>query len=190
MPRTTRIIDGLLGVFKSLNDPNESPEQRTKAKDLLAFRTIITMLSHIQSPNIQSSTNTPIGTSGDDRRELRVLDALSTVLIRQHEIIAVVARPYDGSSLQVFASVVHPSNAEPLSQPGVDPGDQSFWDRVCNFTAAMNPRISKINNHSDSLINTTSLPIIENHENRVPGELVNAAKENVSVLEIFLQTHW
>jgi hypothetical protein len=40
----------------------------------------------------------------------------SAVLIRQHEVTAVVAKPYDGCSIQVFASVVYQgSNAEPLS---------------------------------------------------------------------------
>ena len=32
--------------------------------------------------------------------------------MRQHEITAVVARPYDGSNLQVFASIAYLSNTE------------------------------------------------------------------------------
>ena len=97
----------------------------TKADDLLAFRSIITMLSHIQS-NGRSSTDSEarlIATrTADDSsyKELRLLDALSTVLTRQHEVIAVVALPYCGSDdggsesnhkVRVFASVVNPSNA-------------------------------------------------------------------------------
>lgn len=167
-----------------------SESESTKAKDLLAFRTIITMLSQIQSecPNSRFATTAPIGTAKDDRKTLRVLDALSTVLIREHEITAVVAHPYDGVKLQVFASVIYPSKTEPsLLQPAAETGGQSIWDR---FTVAVNPRVTKINNNDDSLVNSTSLPILDDHQDKVPGELVNAAKGNVSVLDIYLKTHW
>jgi hypothetical protein len=163
-----------------LPEPPESTIPDLKAQDLLAFRTIITMLSYIQSSNNESATPGPLG-ANEDRKELRVLDALSTLLIRQHEITAVVARPYDGFKLQVFASIAHSSNAEPLLQPS------GLWSWAFNnYTVATNPRNSKINNHNDSLMNQTSLPYIGDHQDKIPSDLVNADK----VLPIYLKNYW
>jgi len=166
-----------------------------KKKDLQAFRTIITMLSHIQSPS-RSSETAPIGVERQDRRALRVLDALSALLVRSHEITAVVAQKYDGSHFQVLASAVLPSDgkleAESLHQNlHQDSGGQTFWSRVSNFTVSVNPRTSKINGHEDSLINKTSLPLIEDYDISKLEDLAAAAKdENKSVLDIYLKTYW
>jgi len=163
----------------------------TKANDLLAFHTMITMLSHIQSPNNESTNTGPIATVEEDRDELRVLDALSAMLSRQHEITAVLAKSYNISNLQVFASTTYPSNSEPLLQPGAEPSTQSFWSRIWNFTAVTNPRDTQVNGHTDSLMNQTPLPYIGDHQDKVPGELVTAAAtENSPLLNIFLENYW
>lgn len=76
-----------------LNIPARSQSEsdlETTTRNLLAFRTIIAMLSYMDSHNSRLATMAPIGES-KDRKELRVLDALSTVLIREHEKTAVVA---------------------------------------------------------------------------------------------------
>jgi hypothetical protein len=132
----TRLWDAINCAFQKVSSRSNTPAidktpepSPTKANDLLAFRTIITMLSHIQSPNNKSTNTGPIATVKDDREVLRVLDALSAMLSRQHEITAVLAQPYDGSKLQVFAATAYPSNAD---QPGAEPSTQSFWSR--NFT--------------------------------------------------------
>ena len=52
----------------------------------------------------------PLGTNQEDHRSLRILDALSTVLVRKHKVIAVMVKPYDGSDVQFLASMVQPSN--------------------------------------------------------------------------------
>ena len=93
----------------AIDRTDKSPEPSpTKANDLLAFRTIITMLSHIQSPNNESTTTGPIATVKEDRDELRVLDALSAMLSRQHEITAVLAKPYNqGDKLQCAVKTVY-----------------------------------------------------------------------------------
>jgi hypothetical protein len=102
-----------------------------------------------------------------------------------------VARPYDGSNLQVFASIAYSSNAEPLPQPDAEPGIQGFWNRVYNnYTVAVNPRDTRVNGHTDSLVNRTSLPYIGDHQDKLPGELVTAAEQNAPVLDIFLKNHW
>lgn len=161
-----------------------------KAEDLLAFRTIITMLSYLQSHNgAVTSRSGPSATNKTDHNTLRVLDALSTIMTRQHEVIAVLAKPYDGSTLQVFASVVYSNKAEPLLQPSAEP-DQDLWSRVCKFVAAIDTRETKVNNQNDSLMNKTSVPFIGDHQDKVPQELVTRVKENAPVLDIFLQKHW
>jgi hypothetical protein len=80
-----------------------SPAAEPSLKTLLmAFRTIATILSHIQSSSraLKSERAFPTG-DVNDREALTILDAMSTVLVREYEIIAVVAPPYEGSRLQV-----------------------------------------------------------------------------------------
>jgi hypothetical protein len=178
------------GTSEKPLEPSQSiitdSDTSTKAEDLLAFRTIITMLSYVKSPNIKLPTKTPIATAPEDRRLLSVLDALSAVLIRQHEITAVVGKSYE-HAVQVFVSVVYPGKAEPLLQSDAVPEEPSFWNR---FTVGVNPRTSKINGKTDSLINRTKLPTIGDFQNSVPRDLVEAVEKNVPVLDRFLQDYW
>ena len=104
----------------------------------------------------------------EDHIELRVPDALSAVLIREHKVTAVVAH---------------------YSETQASHG-QSRYEWGWKYTIAIYPRSLKINGHTDSLMNLTPLPILGDHQNEVPGELVDVAKENGLVLEIFLKTHW
>jgi hypothetical protein len=188
------VLNRVVHTFKKR--PARSNTQATasatgsKAKDLLAFRTIITMLSQLHTPKTRSATNTPMATTKEHRRDLRVLDALSVVLIREHEITAVMAKPYDGCNIQVFASVVDSGNAEPPLQPDAElaSGVWGVGEWFRNFTIALNPRYKPIYGHSDSLINSTLLPTIGDHQ--VPEELVTAAKENLPVLNIFFEKYW
>ena len=190
---------------KMQRKPSE-PSPSTKAEDLLAFRTITTMLSFIQSTTGQlrrtANTMTPLGTDREDRRLLRILDALSTVLVREHEVIAVVVKPYDGSDVQVLASMVQPSN-EPLLQPsnesllqsGANSDSQSFLRRVLsNFTFAMNTHHNPIYKNNDSLLNSSPLPRIGDYEDKVPEDLTAAVKSGVkvsdSVLRAYLDAYW
>ena len=79
-------------TIKALKRTFQAPAKSsddTKAQDLLAFRTIISMLSFLQSPSSRASSLSIWG-SEDDRSTLSVLDALSAVLIREHEVTAVI----------------------------------------------------------------------------------------------------
>jgi hypothetical protein len=158
---------------KQAIDTSEMPPAEISESILFeAFRTITTILSYIHSPSRRFSSETgPIGDGYDDREALKVLDALSAVLIRDHEIVAVVAPPYN----------------EFLLQPGSDDQTRSLWGL---FWATLNPRTSKIYGNTDSLQNNTSLPLIGDYEDKVPINLITAAKENAPVLEVFLQSHW
>jgi hypothetical protein len=197
------LIHSLKTAYSNIQAPqagmSKKPPQPSKDEDLRAFRTITTMLSYIQSTtSTRSSANSeseaPKRTEKEeDRKILNVLDALSAILIREHEVTAVVASPYDGyrGSIQVFASVVYQGNAaEPFLQSNEvpsEPGVHNFWSR---FTVGVNTRNHPINKHTDSLMNSTSFPTIGDHEKIVPVELVNAAKENVPLLDLFLKTCW
>jgi len=162
-----------------------------KSKYLRAFRTITSMLALIQSPASRNSTEAgPIATGGRDCKELRVLDSLSAVLVRCDEIIAAVARPYDGSGLEVFVSVIHPSIAQPLLQSGVVSNPSTLWGALYNFTVAMNPRTDEVNGKNDSLMNTGLYPLIGDYKDQIPKDLVSAAEKNESVLDIFLKSYW
>ena len=164
------------------------PSPSTKAEDLLAFCTIITMLSFIQSTTGQlgctATMTAPLGTNREDCRSLRILDALSTVLVREHEVIAVMVKPYDGPDIQVLASMVQPSNEnllqpsnEYLLQSGANSDSQSFMRQVLsNFTIAMNTCYDPIYKNKDSLMNSSTLPCIGDYEDKVPENLTAAVK--------------
>jgi hypothetical protein len=180
----------ILNAFKSSDSEN-------KATDLQAFRMIMTMLDLLEPPFGRLSSTEESGrrsVSEDDRTKLKVLDALATLLIRQHEITAVVAKPYDGFNLQVLASVIlNNGNAKNLHQPSPD-SESSIWNRVLNnFIVTPNVRRDdqKINNQIDSLLNNTPLPLIGEYHEGVPKDLVAAAKEeNGSILNTYLKNHW
>jgi hypothetical protein len=197
--------------------PDPSPSQPSttpsKARDLLALRTIIMMLSLIDSPDGRSlapNYKPPLGILPKERKELKVLDALSAVLIREHEITAVMAKPYDGANLQVIGSVVHPSDAEPSLQPAssnVEPSlqpasnseTQGFWRRIRSnfkFAVTVNPRSSPINGHTDSLRNKDILPslIACKDSVTVPPQLIATAKHegnaSMPLLDLYLKDFW
>ena len=131
----------------------------------------------------------PLGTKREDCRSLRILDALSTVLVRKHEVIAVMVKPYDGSDVQVLASMVQPSN-ESLLQSGANSDSQSFMRHMLsNFTIAMNTRHDPIYNHKDSLMNSSPLPHIGDYEDKVPEDLTAAIKSGVKVSDLVLRAY-
>ena len=182
---------------KMQREPSK-PSPSTKAEDLLAFHTITMMISFIQSTTGQigctATTAAPLGTDQEDCRLLRILNALSTVLVREHEVIAVVVKPYDGSNIQVLASMVQPSN-EPLLQSGANSDSQSFMRQMLSdFTVTMNTRHDPIYKNYDSLLNSSPLPCIGDYEDKVPEDLTAAIKSGVkvsdSVLRAYLDAYW
>jgi hypothetical protein len=158
-----------------------------------AFRTIITMLHYFNTPNKRLHPDWPgPGEKGpldpkddNEKQELRELDALSALLIRKHEITAVVA---DWTQHEVFASVIFPNNcnAEPLVQSKLN---KSWKSKIISFTASMNPRTSP----NDIVMNDTLQPIIvECDSKHVPSSLAVAShsRDNAaSLLDNYLAEH-
>lgn len=101
---------------------------------ILAFRTITTLLALIQCPT-ESTQIEPVHISKPEGNELRVLDALAALLIRQHEKAAVMAKPFDGKSIQVFAVVNlnNPRPADTRAEPGF---------KAIRWLASLNSRYS------------------------------------------------
>jgi hypothetical protein len=68
---------------------------------LYAFRTIITMISLIRS-----AKRIPEKRFKDGSRELKIVDALAAIVIREHGVAAVASNPDSGSGrVEVFTSV-------------------------------------------------------------------------------------
>lgn len=86
--------------------PNEPGSNTPLKENILAFRTIITLLSTIQEAGAINLT-TNIESFGEERATLRVLAALATVLVRKHEVVTVATLPNGqsqvGKSLKVTA---------------------------------------------------------------------------------------
>jgi hypothetical protein len=104
---------------KNLKQLNESSGGESNDSDvpdsramILAFRMITTMLSYIKSP---TEVTTRPNISDSQRYELRVLDALSAVIIRRYEVAAVMAKRYNGDKkIEVLVSVNDTSISEPV----------------------------------------------------------------------------
>lgn len=120
--------------------PEATPSEATPSEAILAFRTITTMLALVQE-----------GTSFSDskglhnvelRRELKLVNALSTVIVRDVEIAAVVVKPDNGSGqLEVIACTHLTSLGKELTTPQPNPSiNEYFW----RFLATANPRKDEV----------------------------------------------
>jgi hypothetical protein len=159
------------------------------AQAILAFRTITTMLSLIQSPitGTIDARRKDIPQTDAQRYQLRVLDAMAAVVVRANEIVAIAAKQYDGSSIQVLASVVHLDAFEPILT--IHQPDEGQWNLFRWFLVTPNPRDPKKNPSSpiDSLTTDTDLTLVD-PDIKVSKELSEAS--GVPLLKLFLNTHW
>ena len=97
-----------LNLNESHSSHLTSDRDIAKKKDdaILTFHTITTMLSLIQSPTevTKSGITGQKDISDPHRRDLRVLDAISALAIRKHEIAAVMAKRHNEANIQVLVS--------------------------------------------------------------------------------------
>ena len=91
----------------SHSPPNDIP------RNILAFRTITTMLHHIQQerPFKISDSNIP----DEHSQELKLSNALATVAVADHNVVA-VAMVHSAEGLKVIACTQWSNNKGPLSQ--------------------------------------------------------------------------
>jgi hypothetical protein len=152
-----------------------------RVADILAFRTITTLLSLFQ-PHANS---TPPTHSKAEHDELMVLDSLAALLVRQHEVAAVTSTGNDGSSIQVLASVVRLDNSRPIfTDISPQPTRNSF-----QWVASMNPRSNppKSNYAVDQLLTSPDVSLVD-PDDQIPEKLLAAKDKNL--LNTFLLTQW
>lgn len=177
--------------------PTESPRQSDRSitvdsdeDAILAFRTITTMLSLIQSPTETTSTRAKEVPSKDKRRELKILDALSAVAVRRYEIVAVVAKSYNGSNLEVIASV---DNAVPaLNIHQQDGRSLAALKSSFQWFITPNPRDAgrkgNRNIKPDSLTTRNQCMTLVEPHTQISEKLSKANPDNL--LDVFLQNEW
>jgi hypothetical protein len=149
------------------------------------------MLAQIQHGTTFSNTRL----KPDDevkRRELRLLNALATIMVREHEIVAVV-RKMGGKPgiLEVIACVHLPSDTDELTPAQTDhqndPNFKNVGTQIWRLLATPNPRKpqrtdpepSTANANSstaDSLFPTSDVPSIVDPEDRIPEDLKDGTR--------------
>lgn len=126
---------GLGNLFQKMSDGSNS-ESTSTLNDIYAFRTMTTLLSALNHlrPNSMPVIQPP-SLSDKQAHELKVLTALATVLVMEHEKVAVVTKHGDGGSEEVFACTDNIT---------VDENTKSFptdiLENLWNFVVAENPR--------------------------------------------------
>jgi hypothetical protein len=145
---------------------------------ILAFRTITTMLALIQCPTETTKLGPKNQISNTKRRELRILDAISALLIREYENVAVIAKPYDGKSIQVVC-VVNLNNLGFAATP-----KEPAWP--IRWLASLNSRRTSPvfpENEDDSMK-------VVDPETRVHRTLLEHKNNPQMLLNTFILTQW
>jgi hypothetical protein len=150
----------------------------------LAFRTITTMLAAFQSPNefTYSGRN---DVPDHQRRQLKVLDALSAVAVRQYEVVAAIAKNSSGPDLQVVVSVnkLEPAFDIPQHSDGFSSWSPLRWFITPN---PRDPLKKKVINDSLTTQNT-SVTLVDPNSS-ISLELSKASPD--MLLDKFLLTEW
>ncbi len=144
------------------------PKANLRKQDILAFRTITTLLSFFEPPSNSKVTRHP----REQQDELRVLDAMSTLLARQYEVAAVTSMEFKGTDIQVVASVEPKASPEPS-----------------HLIATANPRSKapKKGYDIDPLLSGNNVSLVD--PDAVIPEVLSANQEG-DLLQIFLETQW
>jgi hypothetical protein len=177
----------------NLLSPKISKEQSKEQPDdnlelIYAFRTISTMLRLIQcgteldfKPEI---TDTDLSDE-TQRKELRILDALSSVIVRRHEIAAVVVT-IDSGTIEVLVSYIKPSNKIKL----ITPQRNGVISSILKYLVTPNPRDPSAKGNAgdprDSMTTVrTKLAVVDPE-----FEGANKDSDPKDLLETYLREHW
>ena len=167
----------------STNSKNANLSAHSKDESILAFRTITTMLSLIQQPS-ETTKVEPVHIPKAKRKELRVLDSLAALLVRNHEVVTVMTVPSNGNSIQII-SVVNLNQSRPAltitPQPGMSlsPWNLEWW-------LSINPRrTAPIIPEADE----DSMQVVD-PDTRISQTLSNSMGNPDILLHTYLQTQW
>jgi hypothetical protein len=115
--------------------PSNGTDNTDVSRNILAFRTITTMLARIQQQSL--TLNDIIVENQSDRQKLRILNALATVMVVDHEVVAVVTSPVDSTQLNVLACKAPPHSTTEL----IPPSNQSTTGHLWKLLVSGNPRL-------------------------------------------------
>ena len=157
-----------------------------KHRSIKAFRTIITLLNSIPNQPVMNVVERPPG--GVDDRELKLLNALATLLVRSHEVAAVVVTQYnDGSgAVQVTACLHHDISSDSgeltISQQS-QPSESTLNTRLYKyFLATFNP-------HPDTPSEMSDRPKIINPKDHIPSNVQKIeVSDSVQILDYCYKT--
>ena len=150
-----------------------SENLRPNIERIYAFRTLTTMLSLLQSD--METTNNDLQRGQEDlMKQLKVLDALASVVIREDGAAAVIANPVDGTGdIQVLISITQ-FGGQRIPRSNVMKGFRDFFTQK----ALDNPAKSK----PPKILDLATL---------VDDRLVNAQNsDNTALLRIYLRYCW
>jgi len=121
----SRKVSGLLRLSKSKTSDVQDIHH--------AFRTIIVLLSSIQKVQPLDFSTTQV--SQDDHYKLRLINAVSTIMVIEHEVVAVAANCDTQSVLDLIVMCTH-SGIRPTPNSDSNPSDSLFWQ----FFVSLNSR--------------------------------------------------
>jgi hypothetical protein len=182
-------MQNLLKKIKSMKQlrVDESTRRSADPDAILAFRTITYMLSVIQSPTLIVNAGGNEGLSKEERQELRVLDALSAIAVRQHEVVAVIGKSFS-DHIEVVASV---HNVNPATNI---PKDTTPSKHPFRWLITPNPRNLSKNpkDPTDSLTRTTdsTMTLVNPSEKITEGLLVLSKASPENLLDQYLLNEW
>ena len=173
-----------LSKGKKKTEPLKSSQKQAdafKAEALLAFRTITTMLSLLQSTSTGSDAPDDVpddeNSPKNSRKTLSILNALAAIVTREHGVAAVVSN-LSSEHIEVVISVTQDRNPLILSQHPSSSVAHSIKEIVLRFATAQNPRYEMLRG-----------PII--YEATAPKQLIKKnTGEGQELLVAFLLNYW
>jgi hypothetical protein len=148
------------------------------SQDIKAFRTMITMMSHIHRLNEpKPGPPSPTGSLAE-QAELKIVGTLATILVMEHDVVAVAAKHDDRGNIKVYACAHDdPPTNEICAMP---PDAQGIFNYFKSFVVTANPRQA---NKSEF---KTDCPMIVDPEDNAP----NIGTGNLEELEKLAREDW
>jgi hypothetical protein len=157
---------------ESITDSGDSSEsEQAKYHSIKAFRTIITMLELIPSERATAALDRIPGRNPEDK-ELKLLNAVATLLVRVNEVAAVAVTEHNNGSgvIKVIACLHVANHSDSSSGEFTNPGIFK------NFLATFNPRKDNPN-----FMSHTNYPVIIDPKDEIPSKL----RETEDIAEIY-----
>lgn len=131
-------MKSVANFFSTVTDALPGPLDKSVPNDIKALRTMLTILAKLQPIQPKASLKPPPTPTDIQRKECKVLSALATVLVMQHEKVAVVAKYGKSGWLggaEVFACTDSIAADRENAKSLVD-SMKNLW----NFVTTENPR--------------------------------------------------